>query len=123
MPRPTAATRLPDPPEHAAAALLLDREADELERVVLVLVQRGQLVAGHGERRAAGNRAVEADHRPPLCAVLRSHDLVRLVADMDRRAAVEGAGAIARTLDEERAVETVRASDAADRNELRGHVR
>ena len=56
------------------AALLLDLEADELERVVLALGRLGQLFALDLDRGAARNLAVEADHRP-AAGSLRLDDL------------------------------------------------
>jgi hypothetical protein len=105
------------------AALLLDPQADELEDVVGVLVGRRQLAARHGERRAALHLPVEPDHRPALRAALRRDDLVLVVPDADDGAHRERAVAPARAFDEERPVESVRASDLADRDELRAHAR
>ena len=52
-----------DSPERPPA-LLLDREADELELVLLVLAGGRQLVARNRELGSARRLAVEPDHRP-----------------------------------------------------------
>ena len=48
-----------------AAALLLDGEPDELEDVVGVRVERGELVAADRQRGAARHRAIQLHDRPP----------------------------------------------------------
>src|SRR6185437_4419657 len=93
--------------------------ADELEGVVLVLTERRQARARHGELGAALDTPLEPDHRPVLRAALRRDDLRRDAVDVHDRAPCERVRAVTGTFDEERAVETVRAADAADRDELR----
>ena len=111
----TAATR-----SERAPVLLHDLEADQLERVVLVLVGRRQLVALDLERRAALDRAVELDHRPARTSARCADDLDRRAAREEARAGLPPALVVARLLDEERAVDPVR---AADRPMLHPHVR
>src|SRR5260221_9872515 len=60
----------------------------------------------------------EPDDRAVGRAALRRDDLRRLAFDVQRLAARERLGALARPLDEERPVEPMRASHAADHDEI-----
>jgi hypothetical protein len=102
------------------SALLLDLEADQLERVVRARFELGQRGARHGQLGAALDVAVETDDAPPLSRTLRFDDARRLAADEELGPGRESLWILARALDEERAAEAVRPADAADRHEFVG---
>jgi hypothetical protein len=102
-----------------AASLLLHLDADELEEVVAALLDGRKLVPRDGEDGAALDGAVEPDDHP-AAGPLRGDDRRSLLPRQQARAHREALGVIARVLDDERAVEAVRAADTADRNEI-GH--
>ena len=101
-----------------AAALLLDAQADELEDVVLVLAGRAQRVAG--ARRSSAPRATRRSSRitgrPRACfdatTSAGSPSAIRARADL------EELGCLARVLDDERPVQTMRLADASDDDRL-----
>src|SRR5581483_268513 len=101
-----------DGSEHAAV-LLHHLEPDELEHVVLVLLRGRQVGALHLERRPARDRAVELHDRPPGRAAVRDH-LDGFAARQEAGPRAPPALVVRRLLDEERAVDPVRAPDAAD---------
>jgi hypothetical protein len=100
-----------------APSLFLHLEADELEDVVAVLAGRRQLGAGHLEPSPSLDRPVEA-HDDPSARALRIRDGGRRAAGEEPRADGKAIGILARALDDEGAVEPMRAADAADRNKL-----
>ena len=102
-----------------AAALLLNLDADELEDVVAHFLGRRKLIPRDGEDGASLDRAVEPDDNP-AAGSLRDHDGCNLLPCHQARAHGETRRVIARGLDDEGAVEAVRAADTADRNEI-GH--
>src|SRR5207248_6133589 len=69
-------------PAQEPPSLLFHREADELERVVLVLAERWQARARDRERCPALRSTVELDHRPPTGAPACGDDLRALAADV-----------------------------------------
>jgi hypothetical protein len=101
-----------------AAALLLNLDADELEDVVATFGGR-KIIPRDGEDGAALDRAVEPNDNP-AAGSLRNHDGCSLLPRHQARAHGETRRVIARVLDDEGAVEAVRAADTADRNEI-GH--
>jgi len=101
------------------ASLLLHLEPHELEHVVAAFLNGRELVAGNGEDGAALDGPVEANHDPASGSLGGDNGrglLTRHHARPDR----EALGIFARALDDEGAVEAVRAADTADRNEI-GH--
>src|SRR5438094_7988289 len=100
-----------------AAALLLDGDPDELERVVLVLARLRQLRARDAQLGSARHVAVKLDHGPPTGAFRRDHRR-RLSLDPQGRALGEPLLVLARVLDEERPVQPVRLAHAPDPDEL-----
>jgi hypothetical protein len=103
-------------------ALLLHGKPDELERVVLVLGGRREVLAWDGELRATRNLPVEPDHGAPAGS-LRRHHGGGLAVHAEGRSFGEALLVLARLLDEERAVQPVRLADAADPNEIAAYLR
>jgi hypothetical protein len=99
------------------AALLFDREPDELEDVVLAVSRRRQLGSRHREDRASHCRALEADDESPSGPLRGGHG-DRSAVDEDLRAGREPIGIVARILDHEGAVEPVGPADATDLDEM-----
>ena len=102
------------------AALLLDREADELERVVLALA--GSAAARSRDLELASPRAASRSSRITgrPAGALRLDDPRRLAVDEQRRAPAKRSGSSLALLDDERAVEPVRLADPPD---LDSHAR
>jgi hypothetical protein len=100
-----------------AASLLLHLDADELEDVVATLLDGRKLIPRNGEDGAALDGAVEPDDHP-AAGPLRGDDRRSLLPRQQARAHREALGVVARVLDDEGAVEAVRAADTADRNEI-----
>jgi hypothetical protein len=94
-----------------AAALLLHRQADELEGVVSAGLRLGEVCAPHLERCAALDRAIQPDDNTASCS-LALDDLDRLAADDELGARRETLRLLAGVLDHEGAVQTVRLSYA-----------
>ena len=99
------------------ASLLLHFDADELEDVVAALFDGRKLVPRDVEHDAALDGAVEPDDHP-AAGPLRGDNRCSLLARQQARAHREALGVVARVLDDEGAVEAVRAADTADRNEV-----
>src|SRR5207302_2365853 len=100
-----------DPPE-CLAAFLDDLQAAELEDVVGVLCRGREGVARDPELGPSLDAALEPDHRP-AAGLPRRDDAELGAVDEDRRADCEASQILARALDEEGAVQPVRAADAA----------
>src|SRR5688500_12522368 len=101
-----------------AATLLLDREANELEDVVRILLGQRQLVAADLERCPARDGTGEAQHEPSAGALALDHG-GELAVHENAGALGQALGRLARVLDDERAAEAVRAAYAANRDRLR----
>src|SRR5690242_6337918 len=101
------------PPE-GATAFFLDRQADQLEGVVLALRRRRQRLASNRDLGAARHLAIEADHGPTAGTALRRDDLRAVAVDIDHCAEREPLRVVACLVDEEGAVKAVRPSDTAD---------
>src|SRR5262249_39697220 len=92
---------------------LRDLEAEELERVVLVLLGRGQGVTLDFECDASFHGPVELDHRPAGRATMRD-DLDTLAAREKGRAGLPPPVVVGWLLHEERPVDPRRTADTAD---------
>ena len=94
-----------------------DRQPDELEGVVGVVLERREIGQPHGELGSARRRTVESDRGAPATDAAHEHDLRRRAVDENDRPYRPAALVGARLLDDERAVGAVRAADPADRHE------
>ncbi len=99
--------------------LLLHGEADELEDVVAAFLGRRELVSRNGEDGAALDRPVQPDDSAPPGTFRRDHR-GGLFPRQQARADGEALRIVACVLDDEGAVEAVRAAHAAHRNQV-GH--
>jgi hypothetical protein len=98
-------------------SLLLYLEADELKDVVGAGFRLGQLGAGYLEPRTARDRAVEPDHQPHAGALALLHSDL-LAARSEHRPGSEALRVLARSLDDERAVQPVRLPDDSHGDEI-----
>jgi len=105
-----------------ASALLDDGKAHELEDVVLVVSGCRQPGALHFEPRAPWHAPVELDHRAAGRTTGRNH-LDLAAACVETHARAPPALVLARLLDEERSVESVRATDPTDPHSHDGAAR
>ena len=97
-----------------AAADLDHGKALEIGDVVRVRLERRKRVTPDGELRSALDDSIELDRAPAAAHSAREHDDRGLAVDFQRRADLEPSRIVARPLDDECAVESVRAPDAAD---------
>src|SRR4051812_12621626 len=100
-----------------APTLLFDVEADELEDIEAAFAGRRKLAPRDRKRRPSLDRSVEADHEP-AARPLRPDDGRVLSAGEYSRSNREAQRVVARILDDEGAVEPMRAADEADRDQL-----
>ncbi len=108
----------PNDPAQQPARLDLDVEALELERVELALRKGRQLLGRQLEQGPAGHGPVQPDHRPAGGSLRLDHRR-RLAVDVDPGATREALRILARILDDECAVDSVRPPDAPDAHPAR----